>query len=125
MFLRFVTVIIFLTAISLNAESVLSPLLANENINKETENRHKNALSNQELRLKVSLKDVFIDETGIFVNINRLVYPVNYLEKIENQWFATIINGLNYCPQGHPTCKGCGLCHKEDCWYYVKPCKLW
>lgn len=79
----------------------------------------------QETAFLVSAEDLYLVESDILVKVGERAYPVRSLERSGDQWVATILVDANYCPLGHLTCKNCGLCHKEKCRYYVKPCKLW
>ena len=79
----------------------------------------------QEMTILVSSQDLYLDQEGILVNYKGDAYSVRALEKHGGGWLATIVDALGYCPQGHPMCGGCGLCHKEGCRYFVKHCSLW
>lgn len=70
----------------------------------------------------VTPSDLQIDGEMISVNINGLPYPVESLRREGAQWIATIDTAVDYCPQGHPMCGRCGLCHLKHCRYYVAPC---
>ena len=78
-----------------------------------------------ELTFLTPLDDLFFDDESIMLNVEGLSYSVHSLQKIGDQWFATVNHYLEYCPKGHPMCGNCHLCHKPDCWYYIRPCKLW
>lgn len=80
---------------------------------------------NQEPTFLVSAEDLYFYGSDILVNLNGHAYPVHSLEKKGDQWAATVLGEINYCPQGHPLCRNCGLCHKEKCRYYVRHCRLW
>jgi hypothetical protein len=75
--------------------------------------------------LFIAPEDLFIHQGGISVDVGGTSYDVLALNRVGDQWLATVDNGVNYCPKGHPTCKGCGQCHNPSCWYYISPCKLW
>lgn len=70
---------------------------------------------------------VAIAQEGFFVNLNDVWIQTDALFSDSTGMFIVSKKDANvdYCPQGHPTCKGCSLCHITNCWYYVKPCKLW
>ena len=71
----------------------------------------------------VNPSDLEIHQDEIFVKIDGDFYPVRALEKRGGRWVAHI--ATRFCPQGHPNCEKCGLCHKKKCWYYIPPCKQW
>lgn len=79
----------------------------------------------QELTFLVSPQDLYFDQENISVNVNGVLFSAHSLEKRGNHWLARIIARANYCPRNHLTCKECGQCHTEGCWYFVKHCKLW
>jgi hypothetical protein len=70
----------------------------------------------------VAPSDLQIDGELISVNINGLPYAVESLRREGTQWIATVDAAVDYCPQGHPMCGRCGLCHLKHCRYYVVPC---
>jgi hypothetical protein len=82
---------------------------------------------NQEFSCFVSPQDLLLDHDAISLNVDGVFYPVQALEKRGDRWIARLdlSNTANYCPQGHLTCRNCGMCHKERCRYYMRPCKLW
>lgn len=81
-------------------------------------------LSHSEMALLVSLNDLNYEKNEISLNVGGATYQVYALEKQGDLWIARI-SGVNYCPQGHPNCRNCGLCHRKKCFYYIPPCKLW
>lgn len=69
------------------------------------------------------------DNGNIFLNEEGFSYSIHTLNRIGDQWLATIFNidnlkYLNYCPKGHMTSEGCHLCHTPGCYYYVRPCQM-
>src|SRR5690606_20830805 len=76
----------------------------------------------QKIDLAIAPSDLQIDGELISVNINGLPYSVESLRKEGTQWIATVDAAVDYCPQGHPMCGRCGLCHLRHCRYYVVPC---
>lgn len=80
----------------------------------------------EELAFLVSPHDLHLNKDHITVRVNGIDYPIRTLKKYGDRWLARISNGAkDYCPAGHLTCKGCGQCHTEKCWYFVRHCKLW
>ncbi len=92
-----------------------------------TECLHCNESYVSELTILASPEDIYVDDSNILLDVEGSTYIVHRLERIGDQWLATVVNtnNVNYCPRGHLTCRGCGLCHTRSCNYYVKPCKLW
>ena len=72
--------------------------------------------------LLISSSDLEIDQELILVHVNGLLYPIQSLRKSDTGWIATVDSAVNYCPQGHPNCGKCGLCHLRKCRYYIPPC---
>ncbi len=85
---------------------------------------HLNACTEQELldeeKIQISAQDLVVYEDEVFVNLNGILRPIVSLERKDQRWAATII-ALHYCPQGHPLCGICTLCHVPKCRYYVDP----
>lgn len=79
----------------------------------------------QELSFLVSPHDLQLDGANILIQVNGMVYTVSSLERKGLHWLAKTDARVNDCPAGHLTCEGCGQCHTEKCWYFVKHCKLW
>lgn len=106
--------------------TVFSSLNAQELITTEKTITFKESPQLQELVFLISPQDLHLDQGDISVKINGHSYPIYSLKRSGNQWMAkVIITRVNYCPQGHLTCEGCGQCHTGGCRYYVQPCKLW
>lgn len=78
----------------------------------------------QELVVLVSPQDLHVDQEDIAIDIDGSFYHVHSLTKRGTKWLAKL-ERVNYCPQGHLTCDGCGQCHTQKCRYFVRPCKLW
>ena len=78
----------------------------------------------EDLEFLVSHQDLHIDQENITAHVQGACYFVHSLKKEGSQWCVKVVR-LAYCPRGHMTCSGCGQCHTEKCWYYVRPCKLW
>ena len=62
----------------------------------------------------VSQEDLFLDDDGIWVNLNGTLYQASSLKRMGNQWL------VNYdphyqCPWGHSLCGYCHMCHKRIC----------
>ena len=78
--------------------------------------------SKQEVTFFVSIHELFFDQDEIAICLDGDFFIVSSLKRAENNWLATVDLGLNYCPQGHPMCGLCTLCHLVGCRYYVEPC---
>ena len=78
----------------------------------------------QKMTFEVSLEDLIIGENSISMTWNNQSLLVHALYKEGNGWMAIIECGreTGYCQRGHDLCGSCKLCHKEGCYYYVKPC---
>lgn len=72
-----------------------------------------------------SLEELSFYNENIALNREGFSHQVYSLQKNGNRWVALIDDNTGYCPRGHLRCGGCKMCHKSDCWYYVRPCKLW
>lgn len=112
---------IVIVASQLNAQECIGIEAVAETITEETTERPQL----QELTFLVSPQDLHFDQENISVNVNGILFPAYFLEKRGNQWLARIIARANYCPRGHLTCTGCGQCHTDGCWFFVRHCKLW
>lgn len=75
--------------------------------------------------LLTSLDDLYFDQENIQLNIEGYLHSVINLQRTGNQWLVTFADPIIYCPKGHICCKGCHQCHNKNCWYYIRPCKLW
>ena len=66
------------------------------------------------------------DHDKIMLNVEGISLEVNSLKRSGSLWLATVMtDNATYCPRGHITCKGCGMCHTQGCMYFVKHCNLW
>lgn len=72
----------------------------------------------------MSSHDLYFENEDILLQVGENFYPIVALEKCGRGWKARIASA-GYCQMGHNLCKGCSLCHKEGCIYYIRPCRLW
>lgn len=79
----------------------------------------------REMAFLVAPTDLVVSEDGISVNVNGHSFFADSLERRGNLWLVRTIADVDYCPQGHLTCRNCKQCHTDKCRYFVRRCKLW
>lgn len=91
------------------------------------ENLEQVDLENYQCIVLSSLENLSFDQTNILLKTtDEHCYCVHNLQRMGNQWLATIhCQQYAYCQGGHAACKHCGLCHTTWCRYYVRPCNQW
>lgn len=73
----------------------------------------------------VSQEDLYLDDQGVQVNIDGVLYYVSSLKRMGNQWLAHLASHYDpryQCPWGHSLCGYCHMCHKTICPDYIPRC---